>query len=853
MSGSTENEELYRGMLSKCGGKVKTWNKRAMSLKTDYCLYYYKDGSKKHQGLISLRDPKFAVRKGEKSDCSWPKAVDMNNTLVVVTTPRTYYMFADSAEEAREWREQLAMAHVRMIEGLTLQRKAKAHTAPTVGADQPRGDGNEDVASSVPKRFQKNNRNKVTKRFQGDEGSSDHDGEGEGIELDENKEDTAARSSSTSVPGEGKSEDSSGRSASHSGAPKRYKKKDRHMPTPRFQQEEGEEEEGEEKEGEDGLLMAMSMEDLRESSLAKSGDKMVTETTYEDVTIISTTENEEVPGSATPSNPARKEQHPKAVSAPGPTTLIYDEIPGEVKGEVLYEDLEIKGTTAGKSPSLPVASVHPSPKPVSKNAHMTPVSKLTIPVEESLYNKNATPTSLPDAVYDLIGYNPEQDVPPARPDEPAVTTSVQQCHPEEILYDVVKMEPFVENRAHSLLDTSIETSSPATANNSVLTDSPPPLPQRNPSMVELNAPPLPSREPLKPTPGSQSSKMPKHDNMLSEKDADLSQDRISPSPMLSSDCLVSSIPNSAPLASLVLSSDDAVDSSVPMDAPSRTPLVTPNLNHPVSAPQSPAPPRSPRSPAPPRSSPSPAPPRSSPSPAPPRSSPSPAPPRSPQPRAMDSTMSTAGSATVGEVVDASISQQPPSPAPVQSSFQLEPPESVPEHLHKAETATKMDDRPNMDPSHEVQRHEETSPQMGEVSRGPICTDPEEPLSPQRPSLERAGHSNQGSPQHVELKDLNLFLRQQKKFAERDTTLVAEREINIQALKTVLNDTSLTSDKKAAFGELLREIEQQKQLASEERYKWERERMKFESERQKFQEEKRQFQEEMERLKANAQK
>eukprot|EP00731_Ephydatia_muelleri_P029709 Em0021g232a len=773
MSGSTENEELYRGMLSKCGGKVKTWNKRAMSLKTDYCLYYYKDGSKKHQGLISLRDPKFAVRKGEKSDCSWPKAVDMNNTLVVVTTPRTYYMFADSAEEAREWREQLAMAHVRMIEGLTLQRKAKAHTAPTVGADQPRGDGNEDVASSVPKRFQKNNRNKVTKRFQGDEGSSDHDGEGEGIELDENKEDTAARSSSTSVPGEGKSEDSSGRSASHSGAPKRYKKKDRHMPTPRFQQEEGEEEEGEEKEGEDGLLMAMSMEDLRESSLAKSGDKMVTETTYEDVTIISTTENEEVPGSATPSNPARKEQHPKAVSAPGPTTLIYDEIPGEVKGEVLYEDLEIKGTTAGKSPSLPVASVHPSPKPVSKNAHMTPVSKLTIPVEESLYNKNATPTSLPDAV----------------PDEPAVTTSVQQCHPEEILYDVVKMEPFVEE----------------------------PRPQPFGHL---------------------------HRDKFASDCKQLCFD---------SDCLVSSIPNSAPLASLVLSSDDAVDSSVPMDAPSRTPLVTPNLNHPVSAPQSPAPPRSPRSPAPPRSSPSPAPPRSSPSPAPPRSSPSPAPPRSPQPRAMDSTMSTAGSATVGEVVDASISQQPPSPAPVQSSFQLEPPESVPEHLHKAETATKMDDRPNMDPSHEVQRHEETSPQMGEVSRGPICTDPEEPLSPQRPSLERAGHSNQGSPQHVELKDLNLFLRQQKKFAERDTTLVAEREINIQALKTVLNDTSLTSDKKAAFGELLREIEQQKQLASEERYKWERERMKFESERQKFQEEKRQFQEEMERLKANAQK
>lgn len=849
MSGSTENEELYRGMLSKCGGKVKTWNKRAMSLKTDYCLYYYKDGSKKHQGLISLRDPKFAVRGGEKGDCSWPKTVDINNTLVIVTTPRTYYMFAESAEEAREWQEQLAMAHVRMIEGLTLHRKAKVHTAPSVET----GGGNEGAASSVPKRFQKNNRNKVTKRFQGDDENSDHDGKLENIELDE--EDSAARNSYSSAPGERNSEDSSARSGSHSGgAPKRYKKKDRHMPTQRFQQE------GEEEEGDDGFLMVMSMEDLRDkSSLTKSSNETVTDTAYEAVTIISKTEKVPAPAT-TPSDSATKAKHPKATSAPSPTTLIYDEIPGGKEGEqgggILYEDLEIKGMTAGKSPSLPTASVHPPPNLLPKDTLDS--AKPTVPVEESLYNRSPSPTSLPDAVYDLIGYNPEheEDTPLARPNKPA-STGAQEHHSEETLYDVVKagnLEPLVEGHTLSYAEDSTEAHlttegaescyydnvvRPTTiASNSVLkTDSPPPLPQRNPSMVELGVPPLPTREPLKAAPASSQSPktVPKPSNRTpSEMDVDTSRDHIYPLPMSSS--------------------DNVVVSSESTDTLNRAPLATPTPNPPVPTPRSPV--LLPKSPVLPKS-----------------------------PLQSRVGMLPAG----GEMMDAYVpQQQPPSPAPVQrSSFQLEPPASAPEEqtaMHSKDlqkTTAGMDDQPDMgltpkdvslgsqvtpeaatavaqDSTHVTldERHEETSqrsPQMGGVSRVPAHTDPDELLSSSRRSERELTDNAQRSPKHVELKDLNLFLRQQKKFAERDTTLVAEREINTQALKTVLSDMSLTSDKKAAFGELLREIEQQKHLTNEERYKWERERMKFESERQKFEEEKKQFQEEMERLKASMQK
>ena len=105
------SKELFTGVLHKCGAKVKSWNKRWMVLRSDYCLYYYKDAAKKPLGSISLRDQKFRTRKGERGDCTWPKNVTMEQTIVMVTSTRTYYMFAEKAKEAEEWKKVLQNSH----------------------------------------------------------------------------------------------------------------------------------------------------------------------------------------------------------------------------------------------------------------------------------------------------------------------------------------------------------------------------------------------------------------------------------------------------------------------------------------------------------------------------------------------------------------------------------------------------------------------------------------------------------------------------------------------------------------------------------------------------------------------
>ncbi|XP_064397272.1 uncharacterized protein LOC135344107 [Halichondria panicea] len=102
-------KELFSGVLQKCGGKYKSWNKRFFILKDDYCLYYYKDTSKGHLGAISLRDTKFKVRKGEASDVSWPKAADLVCCFAIVTNQRTYCMYSDRQDETDDW--------IRMLQG----------------------------------------------------------------------------------------------------------------------------------------------------------------------------------------------------------------------------------------------------------------------------------------------------------------------------------------------------------------------------------------------------------------------------------------------------------------------------------------------------------------------------------------------------------------------------------------------------------------------------------------------------------------------------------------------------------------------------------------------------------------
>ena len=113
---SSSCTDIYSGVLHKCGGRIKSWTKRWMVLRSDYCLYYYKDATKGHLGVISLRDTQFKIRVGQKSDVGWPKNVDLVNTFALVTTPRVYFMYAETRAEADEWRKVLEDAHQDLVE-----------------------------------------------------------------------------------------------------------------------------------------------------------------------------------------------------------------------------------------------------------------------------------------------------------------------------------------------------------------------------------------------------------------------------------------------------------------------------------------------------------------------------------------------------------------------------------------------------------------------------------------------------------------------------------------------------------------------------------------------------------------
>ena len=105
-------QELHSGAMYKCGGKVKSWNKRSFILKSDSHLYYYKGISRIPVGNISLHDPKFKVRKGEPTDIVWPKISKSDCRMAVVTTTRTYFMYTNYSHEIEEWLEVLSKAAV---------------------------------------------------------------------------------------------------------------------------------------------------------------------------------------------------------------------------------------------------------------------------------------------------------------------------------------------------------------------------------------------------------------------------------------------------------------------------------------------------------------------------------------------------------------------------------------------------------------------------------------------------------------------------------------------------------------------------------------------------------------------
>ena len=201
--------EVYAGPLHKCGGKVKSWKKRWMVLKDDHTFSYYKDAAKPPLGVISLMDSSFSAREGSALDTAWPKHTKMENTLVVVTTSRIYYMWAESPEEASDWRTHLTSAREKMLQehqytnrllhnnrtqsdGSALRMQAtqepsnhalkyRPKEAVTIGNASPQSvHGKFNPNAKNPKWYQKKDRRQPTKRF-GGAGEGEGEGEGEAV------------------------------------------------------------------------------------------------------------------------------------------------------------------------------------------------------------------------------------------------------------------------------------------------------------------------------------------------------------------------------------------------------------------------------------------------------------------------------------------------------------------------------------------------------------------------------------------------------------------------------------------------------------------------------------------------
>ncbi len=154
MSVSYNVKELYSGVLNKCGGKVKSWNRRWFVLKSDYCLYYYKDTAKGHLGAISLRDPKFKARKGSASDTAWPKSVATGNTIAVVTTHRTYFMYGSGEQEAEDWVRILNSSREKLLEEANSANRllsgSRSYSATTVSDKPSDNDSKQRLSECIP-------------------------------------------------------------------------------------------------------------------------------------------------------------------------------------------------------------------------------------------------------------------------------------------------------------------------------------------------------------------------------------------------------------------------------------------------------------------------------------------------------------------------------------------------------------------------------------------------------------------------------------------------------------------------------------------------------------------------------
>eukprot|EP00043_Microstomoeca_roanoka_P005038 m.53255 g.53255 ORF g.53255 m.53255 type:complete len:332 (-) comp12778_c0_seq1:77-1072(-) len=102
---------VHSGWATKCGGKIKSWQKRFFVLRSDGTLTYSKAGAlNEFKGVIDLKD---ATVVNGPNNCNWlkedaaPTEAAPHTRVEIVSPARTYKMFCASEDEALAWHENL--------------------------------------------------------------------------------------------------------------------------------------------------------------------------------------------------------------------------------------------------------------------------------------------------------------------------------------------------------------------------------------------------------------------------------------------------------------------------------------------------------------------------------------------------------------------------------------------------------------------------------------------------------------------------------------------------------------------------------------------------------------------------
>eukprot|EP00045_Choanoeca_perplexa_P005491 m.46447 g.46447 ORF g.46447 m.46447 type:complete len:341 (-) comp13152_c0_seq2:70-1092(-) len=102
---------VHEGYAIKCGGKVKSWQRRYFILRADGTLTYAKEGSLTvPKGVIPLKD---AVTVHGPGNCNWsaedkvPKDATPMLRFEIVLPERTYKLYCDNQQAAAEWANKL--------------------------------------------------------------------------------------------------------------------------------------------------------------------------------------------------------------------------------------------------------------------------------------------------------------------------------------------------------------------------------------------------------------------------------------------------------------------------------------------------------------------------------------------------------------------------------------------------------------------------------------------------------------------------------------------------------------------------------------------------------------------------